>query len=245
MFSGLAAQSLERINMVLSNNEGSDLCRSDAIGKAARERPKYGPGCGFFLKGRAVLRFKMKWDPVGDSIHMAGASSLPLWLVIMEKGFEGTHAKGRPLDLSIRQYAMGFMVRMKPSGLPTVWLPRSDIQGFFSHTGDSFRVDGTYVGRARRVVKSRSDPVATLCWWGDVGTGTLLYDRPNLRSVLRCSRSGTGLEKAIFGNPERTWWASRGPFGLAGRNSWKHIVAKGLPLRGFLSGRVDCPLWKS
>jgi hypothetical protein len=183
-------------------------------------------------EGAHCIELQNEMDPRGDSIHLAGASQLDLWLIIMRKGIK-EHMRRDTVGLVCKTLQNGiFSSEVKKSDLPIVWLPRGDIQGFYGHTGDSFREMVRMWGE-RGLCQVKEHPVATLCWWGDVGTGCLLYDRPNLDWFYNAPPLEQTWKKALFGNPEplsggKTWsfWPRR-------PRLVEEIVAKGLPTHGF------------
>ena len=86
--------------------------------------------------------------------------------------------------------------------LPIVWLPRTDLEGYFAHPGDSFREMVRLWGKAG-LCRVREHPTATMVWWGEVGRGgVLLYDRPNHDWRLAAPMSEKEWKFALFGNPK-------------------------------------------
>ena len=85
---------------------------------------------------------------------------------------------------------------------PLIWMPRRDLEGYFSHPGDSFReMVRLWVGAGLCRVKEHS--LATMVWWGEVGAeGVLLYDRPNNDWRLAAPLVEKSWKKALFGNPK-------------------------------------------
>lgn len=183
-------------------------------------------------EGASVVEVQNEMDPQGESLHLAGACDLPSWLVIMRKGLK-EHMRRDTVALVKKTLEEGiYSAKKNPSTLPVVWVPRNGIQGFFGHTGDSFREMARMWGE-RGYCEVKEHPVATLCWWGDVGDGCLLYDRPNLDWFYNAPPLEQNWKKALFGNPEP----------ISGGKSWsfwprrprlvEEIVAKGLPSRSF------------
>lgn len=86
------------------------------------------------------------------------------------------------------------------SGKPTIWMPRSDLEGYFGHPGDSFREMVRLWEKAGYVnVKVHS---GTMVWWGEVGAkGVLLYDRPTHEWRMAAPMEERQWKKALFGNP--------------------------------------------
>lgn len=184
--------------------------------------------------GAHCIEIQNEMDPRGDAIHLAGAAGVDSWLVIMRKGLR-EHMIKDTVRLTVKTIQEGIQsVKAPSSSLPVVWLPRSDIQGFFGHSGDSFREMARMWGE-RGYCEVKEHPVATLCWWGDVGSeqGTLLYDRPNLDWFYNAPQLEQTWKQALFGNPEplqggKTWsfWPRRPKL-------VEEIVAAGLTNKSF------------
>ena len=86
--------------------------------------------------------------------------------------------------------------------IPTIWIPREGIEGFYAHPGDSFR-EMVKLWKARGYVQVKQHPIATMVWWGDVGkNGTLLYDRPTNEWRLAAPMVEQSWSRALFGNPK-------------------------------------------
>jgi hypothetical protein len=85
-------------------------------------------------------------------------------------------------------------------GKPTIWMPRSDLEGYFGHPGDSFREMVRLWEKAGYVnVKTHS---GMMVWWGEVGAkGVLLYDRPTNEWRMAAPMEERQWKKALFGNP--------------------------------------------
>ena len=159
-----------------------------------------------------IIEVQNEMDPTGDAIHMAGACSLRHELVIMRRGIREPMIKDSVKV--VMKTLEGEMVSTVAS-LPVIWLPRSDINGFYSHAGDSFREMARMWGE-RGYCQVKEHPTAVMCWWGEVGTGTLLYDRPNLDWLYNAPSVETAWTKGLFGNPPpiakgKSWsfWARR------------------------------------
>ena len=87
------------------------------------------------------------------------------------------------------------------SGLPVIWMPRKDLDGYFGHPGDSFREMVRLWGE-RGWVQVREHATATMVWWGSVGAdGVLLYDRPNHDWRLAAPAIEQVWKRGLFGNP--------------------------------------------
>ena len=98
------------------------------------------------------------------------------------------------------------------SGLPVIWMPRKDLEGYFGHPGDSFREMVRLWGE-RGWAQVREHATATMVWWGSVGAeGVLLYDRPNHDWRLAAPAVEQVWKKGLFGNPR--------PSASAGAKAW-------------------------
>jgi len=86
--------------------------------------------------------------------------------------------------------------------LPILWVPRSDLEGYFAHPGDSFR-EMARLWASSGLCSVREHPTATMVWWGEVGAGgVLLYDRPNHDWRLAAPLLEKEWKYALFGNPK-------------------------------------------
>jgi len=180
-------------------------------------------------QGARVIELQNEMEPTGDAIHMAGACDLRHELVIMRRGLREPMIKD---SVKVVLKTLGSeMLSASVSKLPTIWLPRADIKGFYSHAGDSFR-EMARMWAERGYCQVKEHPTAVMCWWGGngvgngvgnggegVGTGCLLYDRPNLDWLYNAPAPETKWTRALFGNPEptakgRAWsfWARRPRF---------------------------------
>lgn len=85
---------------------------------------------------------------------------------------------------------------------PVIWVPRSDLAGYFSHPGDSFR-EMVRLWGAAGLCQVKEHPTATMVWWNKVGKdGVLLYDRPNHDWRLAAPAEEQEWSFALFGNPK-------------------------------------------
>jgi hypothetical protein len=87
---------------------------------------------------------------------------------------------------------------------PILYVPRSSLEGYFSHPGDSFREMARLWGkRGYCIVKEH--PSATMCWMNSVGKdGVLLYDRPTHEWRMTAPMNEKEWKLALFGNPKVT-----------------------------------------
>jgi len=88
------------------------------------------------------------------------------------------------------------------TNLPTIWIPRRDMEGYFAHPGDSFREMARLWAKSG-LCRLREHALATMVWWGEVGAkGVLLYDRPNHDWRLAAPLIEKDWKFALFGNPK-------------------------------------------
>ena len=182
-------------------------------------------------EGAHVIELQNEMDPQGHSIHLAGACELDHWLVIMRKGLKDPMRKD---SIKNTFKTLESLAQKKiADGKPVLWLPRSDIQGFFGHSGDSFREMAKLWGE-KGYCEIKEHPVATLCWWGDVGgDGWLLYDRPNLDWLVTAPDVEQSWKHALFGNPTPPEGAAAWSFWPRRPRYVEQIVSKGLSARGY------------
>jgi hypothetical protein len=61
--------------------------------------------------------------------------------------------------------------------VPVIYMPRRDLEGFFSHAGDGLR-EMARLWEKKGYVRVKEHPDCTMMWWDSVGEkGVLLYDR--------------------------------------------------------------------
>jgi hypothetical protein len=168
--------------------------------------------------------FKGAWGVVFGESGASGASG---WNWVLPRGayaFEvaGSRATPDPLNMSsacglehrfclegakgvfeeIWKEEEAWKVSVGAEGdLPTIWVPRRDLEGYFAHPGDSFREMVRLWAKAG-FCRVREHPSAVQIWWGEVGsTGTLLYDRPNHDWRMAAPLVEKSWKIALFGNP--------------------------------------------
>jgi hypothetical protein len=151
-------------------------------------------------EGARVIEIQNEMDPQGDAIHFAGAAGLSHKLVVMRKGLRDYMIRDSVKHTVATCLGKG-SVAAKTNTKPIVWLPRSDITGFYAHAGDSFR-EMVRIWEERGYCQVKEHPVATNCWWGEVGSGWLLYDRPNLDWIYNAPPVEQSWKYGLFGNPE-------------------------------------------
>ena len=189
-------------------------------------------GWNWLLPKRAhVIEIQNEMDPDGYGVHMSGACDLQHTIL--------TIPRGKPefqREESIRQVLQA--ISKQPSSsqggldVPTLWMPRKSLTGFFGHPGDSFR-ELAQIWSERGYIKVVEHPSAVSIWLKEVGD-VLLYDRPTLQWLQASPPNEQLWKQALFGNPS--------PFG-ANSKSWmfwarrprlvEEIVAAKLPERGF------------
>jgi len=148
-----------------------------------------------------VIEVQDEMDPQGDGLHMAGACSANHFLVIMRRGLRN-YMITSSVKVVVETIETRALAGVTEPTLPIIWLPRMTIQGFFGHTGDSFR-EMARMWAERGYCQVKEHPTAVNCWWGEVGgTGCLLYDRPNLDWLWNAPTAEQGWKHGLFGNPE-------------------------------------------
>lgn len=152
--------------------------------------------------GAHTIEIQHELFTCGDGLHLAGACGLDSWLVIMKKGMADYMRNESIKSVLETMAAVTATAATAPpeSVVPTVWIPRPDIQGFFSHTGDTFR-EMVEMWAERGYCTRKEHPTATMVWWGAVGD-TLLYDRPTLNWLTAAPALEQTWKRALFGNPE-------------------------------------------
>ena len=151
--------------------------------------------------GATVIEVQDEMNPQGDGVHLAGACGLNHHLIINRKGIREYTIRDC-LKHMISTMSLGpvdTQLNNKDNDKPVVWLPRSDIQGYFGHPGDSFREMARIWGQ-RGYCYVKEHPTATLCWWGDIGK-TLLYDRPTMDWLTTAPPAEQSYLFGLFGNP--------------------------------------------
>ena len=198
-----------------------------------------------------VIEIQNEMDPVGDSFHMASACELRHELVIMRRGIRDFMIKD---SVKVVLKTLAVVPGSTVSTLPTIWLPRGDIKGFYGHAGDSFR-EMARMWAERGYCQVKEHPTAVMCWWGEGGgeggKGVLLYDRPNLDWLYNAPVPESQWTKGLFGNPEPTakaqawsFWARRPRFveeivtSGAAAASWSQRT-RGLVFYGKIENRVQ------
>ena len=136
-----------------------------------------------------------------DGLHLSSAAGLEhRFLNIIGDSL----SKGNPLEKQIKTIMeeVESLASQYISVLTTIWMPRSSLQGYFSHPGDSFR-EMVRLWKKAGYVNIKEHPTATMVWWGEVGeAGVLLYDRPIHDWRMAAPIAEKTWRKALFGNPK-------------------------------------------
>ena len=85
--------------------------------------------------------------------------------------------------------------------LPLIVMPRRDLDGYFGHPGDSFR-EMVRLWAGAGLCRIKEHAIATMVWWGEIGSGILLYDRPNHDWRLAAPLIEKEWKFGLFGNPK-------------------------------------------
>ena len=189
-------------------------------------------------QGAHCIEIQNEMEPRGDAIHLAGAGGIDSWLCIVRKGIS-THMTSEGVKLALRTLKEKMFVGPQvKSTRPVLWLPRADIKGFFSHTGDSFR-EMARLWDERGYCEVKEHPVATQCWFAPQGQDIfepgawMLYDRPNLDWLYTAPDLEQGWKQGLFGNPEPPRGGKAWSFWPRRPRLVEELVQKDLPQRGF------------
>ena len=225
--------SLDRIVNVLKNTEVFIYANGEKVTKTWS-------WMWMLPEGAHTIEVQNEMDPRGDAIHMAGACELDSWMIIMRKGLRD------PMVKDTVKHTMATLEKMfsrpgpssKEAAKPVVWVPRSDIKGFFGHTGDSFREMARMWGE-RGYCEVKEHPVATLCWYNATGgdiqdpSSWLLYDRPNLDWLWTAPDVEQAWKNGLFGNPEPPKGGKAWSFWPRRPKLVEGLVTAGIPGRGW------------
>jgi hypothetical protein len=162
--------------------------------------------------------------------HVSTVAGLEHRQVSMDEVLEEVWREGQLLQGS--GFGLGSAV-----DLPTIWLPRRDLEGYFGHPGDSFR-EMVRLWAAAGYCRAKEHLTATMVWWNQVGAeGILLYDRPNHDWRLAAPLPEKEWRGALFGNPKPP--ATAATAGASKTSPWffwprrpqlvEELVAAGLP----------------
>ena len=225
--------SLERITNVLRETSVFVFGNGEKL-------PKTWSWMWMLPEGAHCIEIQNEMEPRGDAIHLAGAGSIDSWLCIVRKGLS-THMMSEGVKLALRTLREKILAPPSVSAVmskPVLWLPRADIKGFFSHTGDSFREMARMWGE-RGYCDIKEHPVATQCWFAPQGQDIheagawMLYDRPNLDWIYTAPDIEQAWKQALFGNPEPPRGGKSWSFWPRRPRLVEEVVQKGLPQRGF------------
>ena len=119
-------------------------------------------------------------------------------------------------------------VKVQPMTLLLILVPSFNLEGFFAHTGDSFR-EIVKIWGERKYATVKESPSEHV-WLGGVGE-TLLYDRPTLQwlEAAPCT-----WKKGLFGNPIAPAGGMAWSFWPRRPRIVEELVARGAPGKSFL-----------
>ena len=150
------------------------------------------PKGGFVFE---IHESKPEGDSLGLEISAASGLEHRYSLNIAEKVFQEVWSEEECWKLSST-------ADTKDTNLPTIWIPRRDLEGYFAHPGDSFR-EMVKLWAKSGFCRVKEHSLATMVWWGEVGTkGVLLYDRPTHDWRLAAPLIEKEWKFALFGNPK-------------------------------------------
>jgi len=150
----------------------------------------------------AVIEIQNEMEPNGEAAHVSGAASLRHALAIVPRASEAATKAAIVKAVSMNVNAMSRVSLSTATSLPILRLPRSELTGFFSHSGDSFR-EMAKIWEEKGYVRVVEDAAAVQVWLGEVGD-TLLYDRPTMDWLFAAPPTEQKWRKALFGNPKAT-----------------------------------------
>ena len=185
-----------------------------------------------------IIEVQNEMKPYGNGVHVAGASSVDIWVVPVARGLPDNKKSEQILTMCLEsmKYEVATLVCDEyetSSGIggidgvgangnsnPTVVIIPTGFEGFHSHAGDSFR-ELAEIWAERNYVRLERSTKTPFCWLGGIGE-TLLYDRPNyqwLESIEGVDGSKmVARKKMLVGNPlpvkgknQESWsfWARR------------------------------------
>jgi hypothetical protein len=150
-------------------------------------------------KGASLIEIQNEMDPDGEAAHMAGASELVHSLVIVPRASDKVTQEMILKDVSLTLKGLDVIGPLEPRK-PTIYMPRKNLTGFFSHAGDSFR-EMIEIWKTKGFVDVVEDPKAVMIWLDGVGN-TLLYDRPTMDWLFAAPPEEQKWDLALFGNPK-------------------------------------------
>jgi hypothetical protein len=185
-------------------------------------------------EGARVIEIQNEMEPTGEAAHFAGAAGLEYYLVSVPRASE--EATQEMSWKRVRDALLVSSEAAKASNLPILRMPRSSLEGFFAHPGDSFR-EMARLWAEKGYVQLEEDAKAVQIWLNKVGD-ILLYDRPTLDWMMTAPLEEQKFRVGLFGNPTppspqegqetKSWffWPRRPSF-------VEEIVAKGLPCKSW------------
>lgn len=146
-------------------------------------------------KGAHVIQIQNEMEPNGDCLHLAAAAELKHSLCLAPKG---------KIQKGLADYVLATInpKQIQPtvtSNAPLLIMPKQPTDGFFGHSGDSFREMATLWAH-RGYVRIVEDKHAHQIWLHGVGH-TLLYDRPTYEWLDAAPADEKRYKYGLFGNP--------------------------------------------
>jgi hypothetical protein len=146
-------------------------------------------------KGAHVIQIQNEMEPNGDCLHLAAAAELKHSLCLAPKG---KIQKGLS-DYVLATINPNQVQTTVTSTAPLLIMPKQPTDGFFGHSGDSFREMATLWAH-RGYVRIVEDKHAHQIWLHGVGH-TLLYDRPTYEWLDAAPADEKRYKYGLFGNP--------------------------------------------
>ena len=149
------------------------------------------------MKAR-VWEIQSEIKPSVDLLHLSDVAGLNHTLHIVARQNPQNDIE-RQMLLSAMCKAIGGLVLAPPKVVspsrPEIRMPAFNLEGFFAHTGDSFR-EMVKIWGERKYVTIKECQVKNI-WLGDI----LLYDRPTLQWLEASPSTEQKWKQGLFGNP--------------------------------------------
>lgn len=143
-------------------------------------------------KNAHVIQIQNEMEPDGECLHLAAACEQRHSLCLAPKG---------KLQKGLVDYVLESMkpITKVDTSLPLLLLPKQPAEGFFGHSGDSFR-EMAVLWAQKGYVRIAEDKHAHHVWLHGIGH-TLLYDRPTYEWLDAAPPDEKRYKHGLFGNP--------------------------------------------
>lgn len=150
-------------------------------------------------KGASVIEIQNEMDPDGEAAHISGAAGLVHSLVIVPRASDSVTQEMILKEVSVTIKGL-LVIGPLETRRPVVYMPRKSLEGFFKHSGDSFR-EMVKLWEEKGFVECVEHDSAVQIWMDGVGQ-TLLYDRPTYDWLFTAPQEEQKWQLALFGNPK-------------------------------------------